>query len=432
MLSVLLIVVAVLGGRGSSDSSVASLPPKSEINRIAFVGLDAHIHTVDPDGSHPRSISSGTGAFTWPTWSPDGRGLVFSGVAEDETGNLRTSLLAFDGASGDVTELFLGEPGVRGLLAEGVVHYPLWSPDSTRVAFIAFTSEGLSLFLDDVRDSAGPVFVMDQGPLWMSWSPDSQYLLVHRGADHFLVNTLEGIRVNDLGVRAVGYRVPAWKPQGGIITLARGVGPDRYTILNARVVGNGLDDPEPITFLREIGFPLAPAFLWSPSGELLALSGSTRPVMYLGQPLMVYRDLALFSDSPKAQTLLIQDNVIAYFWSPDGDRLAYVAPSRTASALRWVVVNAADGERWPLVDFVPSRDQLTMFRFFDQYAYSHSLWSPDSGSLVFAGRLVDDATAASAHYSLARQESHIIVVDTNPEPLTYIIADGTLGFWSPR
>ncbi len=63
MLSVLLIVVAVLGGRGSSDSLVASLPPKSEINRIAFVGLDAHIRTVDPDGSHPRSISSGTGAF---------------------------------------------------------------------------------------------------------------------------------------------------------------------------------------------------------------------------------------------------------------------------------------------------------------------------------------------------------------------------------
>ena len=75
---------------------------------------------------------------------------------------------------------------------------------------------------------------------------------------------------------------------------------------------------------------------------------------------------------------------------------------------------------------------MTMFQFFDQYAYSHSIWSPDSGSLVFAGRLVDDATAASAHYNLAQQESHIIVVGTNPEPLTQIIADGTLAFWSPR
>ena len=54
---------------------------------------------------------------------------------------------------------------------------------------------GLSLFVDDVRDSAEPAFVLDQGPLWMSWSPDSQYLLVHRGADHLLVNTLEELRV---------------------------------------------------------------------------------------------------------------------------------------------------------------------------------------------------------------------------------------------
>ena len=122
---VLLIVVAVLGCQGSSDSSVASLPPKNESNRIAFVGPDAHIHTADPDGSHARRISSGTGAFSWPAWSPDGRSLIFSGVSEDESGNSKTSLLAFDGASGNVTELYVGEPGVRGLLAEGVLHYPL-------------------------------------------------------------------------------------------------------------------------------------------------------------------------------------------------------------------------------------------------------------------------------------------------------------------
>ena len=211
--------------------------------------------------------------------------------------------------------------------------------------------------------------------------------------------------------------------------MASGPEPGRYTIFSAKVVGDGLDVPQPVTSLHEIGFPLNPAFLWSPNGEFLALAGSTRVVTYLGLPISVYRDLALFSEGEAAKTILIQDNVIAYFWSPDGSRLAYVAPSRTAGALRWTVVN---GERWPLVDFIPSRDQLAMFQFFDQYAYSHSPWSPDSRSLVFAGKLMNRATTASATSGVARQRSHIIVVGTDADPSAQTIADGILGFWSPQ
>ena len=404
----------------------------NEANRIAFVDLDLQIYTVDPDGSNPRRISPETGNFTWPTWSPDARSLVFSGVVEDEAGNLRISLFSFDAASSKISELYVGEPGVAGLLAEGVVHYPLWSPDSTRIAYIAFTSQGLSLFLDDLTDSVGNTLVLSQGPLWMSWSPDSQYLLVHRGADHFLVDTLDGMRVDELSFRAVGYRVPAWKPAGSVITLASGDGPGRYTILTAEVVADGLDVPQPIFYLREIGFPLAPTMLWSPSGELLALAGTARTVSYLGMPLSAYRDMALISESETAETLLIQDNVMAYFWSPDGSRLAYVAPSGTDGILRWTVLNVVNGERWPLVDFIASREQLTMFQFFDQYAYSHSLWSPDGRSLVFAGKLVDGAMPASATSDLARQGSHIIVVGTDSNPSTRTIADGILASWSPQ
>ena len=345
---------------------------RKEENRIAFAGLEGQIYTVDPDGSQPRRISPKKGVFTWPTWSPDARKLVFSGIVEDGAGNVRISLFVFDAASSRVSELYAAEPGVAGLLAEGVVHYSLWSPDSTRVAFIAFTSKGLSLFLDDLRDSVGAAVVLDRGPLWMSWSPDSQHLLVHRGASHFLVNTLEGIRVDELGIRAVGYRVPAWKPTGAIVTLASGPEPGRYTIFSAKVVGDGLDVPQPVTSLHEIGFPLNPAFLWSPNGEFLALAGSTRVVTYLGLPISVYRDLALFSEGEAAQTILIQDNVIAYFWSPD------------------------------------------------------------SRSLVFAGKLMNRATTASATSGVARQGTHIIVVGTDPDPSAQTIADGILGFWSPQ
>ena len=148
---------------------VRSETQSTGVNQIAFVGLEGQIYTVDPDGSHPRRISPETGNFTWPTWSPDARSLVFSGVVKDEGGNFRISLFAFDTGTSKVRELYVGEPGIVGLLAEGVVHYALWSPDGTRVAFIAFTSQGLSLLLDDLRDRDEAALVLDQGPLWMSW-----------------------------------------------------------------------------------------------------------------------------------------------------------------------------------------------------------------------------------------------------------------------
>ena len=38
-------------------------------------------------------------------------------------------------------------------------------------------------------------------------------------------------------------------------------------------------------------------------------------------------------------------------------------------------------------DFVPSRQQLTAFMFFDQYAQSLTPWSPDGRSLLIFGKL---------------------------------------------
>ena len=75
---------------------------RQEGNRIAFVGLEGQIYTVNPDGSRLRQTSPEKGVFTWPTWSPDARRLVFSRVVEDDGGNYRISLVAFDSANSSV------------------------------------------------------------------------------------------------------------------------------------------------------------------------------------------------------------------------------------------------------------------------------------------------------------------------------------------
>jgi hypothetical protein len=45
--------------------------------------------------------------------------------------------------------------------------------------------------------------------------------------------------------------------------------------------------------------------------------------------------------------------------------------------------------------FFPSQDYRTALAFFDQYAKSHHLWSPDGERLIICGRIGGDLVSAS-------------------------------------
>ena len=182
VLASVVIVLTVVGSRAGAPGDGFRWPPDYTVNRIAVVGSDARIRTYSPDGTGELLITPDDGVFTWPTWSPNGRDIAYSRVTRDAQGQQFIALDSYDRISQEYSVVHQGDPGFAGLLAEGVVHYPLWSPDSKKLAFVVVTqNRGLSLFLSDRTTDDEPRFLLDSGPLWMSWSSDSNHLAVHRG-----------------------------------------------------------------------------------------------------------------------------------------------------------------------------------------------------------------------------------------------------------
>ena len=401
--------------RAAAQSAIDDITPLPRSDLIVYNGLDGQIALTLPNGAATWKITPDEGFYAWPLWSPDMSRIAFSGSTLRADGTEALSLFLYTLEDNHTRVVYTNERGMGPILPE-MPHYPYFSPDGTQLAFMASVSLGLTLFVADALTEEDPTAVLRTAPLYASWSPDSNGLLVHGGADHYLIDVQNGpTSITNLSARAINYRTPGWSPANGNMVVvsqdANGAGGIYTTDLVS------LD----MRLMEET--PGEAAFLWSPDGKLLAVAHSDIPGG------VVYQGITFFSDSGLPQAMKVDGPVVAFYWSPDGSRLAYVTDGEGEGFIRWMVLDARNGERWPIVDFIPSGAQATMFRFFDQFAQSHSPWSPDSRSLVFAGALGTEGVSASVG---RQQPPRIVVADAGPIPAADIIADGFLAFWSPR
>jgi TolB protein len=269
--------------------------------------------------------------------------------------------------------------------------------------------------------------------MYWAWMADDR-MLVHAGGegpDAYLGEVgLDGVERRRAAVVAGRFQAPAVSGDG---------------IGRAYVVST--DDPEPENRsavivvedrdgnIRRVAVRGPTALGWGPGASGLAF------IAPRGHTALPIGSLELLDVAATLPRRLVDEGVVAFFWSPEGASIAALAvagdgPRQVASidarlpdagaqpvadedgTLRLLIVDAGDG--MVRLDR-PVRLSDTFIRqllpYFDQYALSHRLWSSDGSALVLP--LVDD-----------EGHSRITVVPVDDSPPDEI-ADGEIAFWGP-
>jgi TolB protein len=353
---------------------------------IAFVTPGGAPALVDPVGGARSILPQVPGRSQFPAWAPNGALVSFIAFGPGGGG---AGLDVHDPATG--TSLRVFERPQESPIYHG------WSPDGERIALLTSRIGGLGLHLVDPSlgaAEAGDAEPFAVGaPFYWDWAPDGASLLVHRnvlgpGAEVGR-SGLAGYDLTPTRAPAGAFQSPAVAPSGAWIAYASRDGADTRRVVLERVAGSADGEPS----LRELPHAGLAALAWHPHRDVLA---AQRPLVDAPH---AYGPIVTIDARTGDLETLTDDLSLAFWWSPDGGTVAYLAPAPGGGdgperqvgmqvqagsarvALR--VVDVATGLRRELGRFTPSPLFLGQYLpFFDQYARSHRLWSPASDALV--------------------------------------------------
>jgi Tol biopolymer transport system component len=140
-------------------------------------------------------------------------------------------------------------------------------------------------------------------------------------------------------------------------------------------------------------------------------------------------------DVETSEDLFTDENVYAFFWSPNDKKIAYFIPmiaDGTSSSsgqddpnaqeqqqllVQLKVVDVDTGESKELYTFPPTDQFAAILPYFDQYHRSATIWSPDSNNLVLSFLTGDG-------------EPGIAVAAASGQLEPRVITQGYVAFWS--
>ena len=411
------------------ESSSSTTPVEAMVDRIVYISGTGDVFSVDPDGENLVNLTGGArvngGAqgrvmaqpldldkfYYWPTWSPDGTKLGVSRV-EAGAGGAAVTVEVLDPSIGGSRTVYQNE--VASLVAQGAPHYLYWSPDSKYLAFLASTPQGFLLLAVDTQTQDSPMVVETGAPLYFHWGAGGQTMLLHVGNTVKLAEIpFDPVNLSDLMDVGQGFRVPALSPDGSQMLYSVS-GDERSQVVVAET-----GKVETARSIVEVGQPNA--FAWAPGGMEIAVADRQNPTT------PVFDRLRVIAAAGGEVSATVEESLVAFFWSPVGDKIAWVVLDPEQQTFLWKVSGADGSEARELFSYRPSPNSLTMLNFFDQYAYSHSPWSPDGSRLVVVGTQTE-------HFARRNGDTpggdRVYILDAAGVESPRELAAGILAFWS--
>lgn len=393
---------------------IPTLDPANAINRIVYVDSEGQVATIAPDGSEQRQISDTAVRFQFPAWSPTGEYVAALGG--------RSLFRLTDAAKPELVELYNSRSQNP--------FYFYWSPDGRYLTFLVNHPSGIGLHLAPSSGESASRLLATGSPFYWDWRADSTQILIHTGltgenARLALLDVENGTIGPDVAAPGL-FQAPDISRDGRYWAYAERDGSGNSWL----VIANGQTGE--VQRQRHAGLV---ALGWSPTADQVAFISTGENRMEFTGPLR------LMDAETGETTLLSRKPVAAFFWSPDGRYLAAISLNQGLNEdivegngrhvlakfnaqrhpdinLNLTLIEAATGDSRRLTTFQPSVIFITQFLpFFDQYALSHRIWSPDSSAIVLP--------------VVNGRASQITVIPINGDSHRPI-AEGDMPFWSQQ
>jgi TolB protein len=427
---VIVLIVAFVSFAVVGGTIVMAPPAPTPRPEPRLAVIDAgNLHTMDAHGGAVADYHvSGDPTFGFPAWSPDGTRIAVTGQDKDSG-----AVYVIDAADSGATKptLIYDSP-------DRAPFYLYWSPDGRQIAFLTSEPNGIALRVAPADAGSKARVVRKGAPLYWDWL-GNDHLVAHiglTGEGSFLGELdLDGEASGSVSLEPGFFRSPAVSHDGAY----RGYVATNHDSTGIVTVESADQSHRETT--RVFGVA---AVSFDPTGTTLAYVGGQQPTSDdLSFPLGPLR--AIDPATGETRTLL-DGQVVAFFWSPDGRTIAALsinAPGDEVVGVSGALLAAARGPTIGTDPGAPGADgvpltltfvdvasgsvraqraaQVTstfvnnILPYYDQYALSHRIWAPDSSAIALP--------------LVANGKDQLFVIPTDASeghPLK-----GQLGFWSP-